>query len=123
MADLKSINRKKLRHTFSRIIPHLLIGDDIVSFFCDTVPELNLYSLDDGDLVCERIRAVDIVSVLMHLKANNIPWNLVDEKTLAKIQRSFKHIYKEEHNVSGLDKKAIEKMRTELNNIFKKNYS
>jgi len=123
MADIKSINRRKLRHTFSRVIPHLLIGDDVVSFFCDTLPALDLYSLDDGDLVCDRIRATEIVSVLMHLKAKNIPWNNVSEKALIKIKKSFKHIYKEEYQNSGLDKAIVVKMRSELNKIFEKNYS
>ena len=108
-----------LHHGIHLVLDH----HDVVSFFCDTLPELDLYSLDDGDLVCDRIRATEIVSVLMHLKAKNIPWNNVSEKALIKIKKSFKHIYKEEYQNSGLDKAIVVKMRSELNKIFEKNYS
>jgi hypothetical protein len=123
MSFKTSLNKRKLRHSFSRIVPNLLLGEDAVAFFCDSLPDLSLYSLNNGELVYDKIRASDIVATLMHLKVKGVPWNNVNEKDLTKIQKSFAHIYKEESKSSGLDSKTVRLMRSELNHIFKEKYT
>jgi hypothetical protein len=116
-------NRRKLRHTFSRIIPNLQLGEDIIVFFCDSIPELSLYNLEDGFLFCTRINATEIVSSLMHLKVQSIPWNNVERKNMEKIQKSFKHIYKEQTHAKQIDENTAKKMRSEMNRIFADKYT
>lgn len=113
-----SENTRKLRYTFSRIVPNLKIGNGIVVFLDDKTPTLRLYSLQDGDLVYQKVIAKEIISVLMHLKVKNIPWNNVDRQTLNQIIKSFDHINKEETQCHEIPDDAIIALRNELKALF-----
>lgn len=117
------INIKRLRKTFSKILPDIKINTNIVAFFCPTIPELVTYSIADGKLICRRNIATSIVEGLMQLECKRTFCNHVDEPALRKIKMGFDYINAEDQQ--SLDdpafKTKIEELRAHAHKMLSRN--
>ncbi len=121
---------RKLRNTFSRVVPNLHTGQGVAVFYCKPSLKLVVYSVLDGDMVAETAGATRLLATAMCLSNAKIPINRVDEAQMTAITRAFRHIREVETDRRRFDpqqrltalKGDLSALKRDLARIFEQKY-
>ncbi len=116
--EVLSENTRKLRFTFSKIIPNFNSAQGVAAFYCDKTSSLCVFSLLDGELMSETVGSDRVVEVILSLQCGGVPLNKVDPVQMRKITMGFTHIASVENESHRYVKNTtLEGLRTELSQL------
>lgn len=129
--NVLSENTRKLRFTFSKVLPVLQITGGMVAFYCKERLQLMVFSILDGEMVVESIGSERLVETAIRLNHEGIIVNRVDAVQMRRIVQAFSHIRTNPATVlqqSFSDRiheiqSDIQKLKDDILHLFKANYA